>query len=93
MTIGMVTGTYVATQKNERLYDKKVLIVQPITPDGKHSGREVLAVDVVDAGVGDKVLLLSEGTAARQILIDEKIPVHTVIVGVVDDIDLVNQGA
>ncbi len=89
MTIGIVKGTYVATQKNDRLHNKKILIVQPITPTGKSSGREILAVDVVDAGVGDKVLLMSEGTSARQILTDDKIPVHTVIVGVIDDIDIV----
>lgn len=88
MMIGKVTGTYVATQKNEQLRDKKILIVQPITPEGNASGREILAVDVVDAGVGDKVLLMSEGTSARQILENNKIPVHTVIVGVVDGVDV-----
>lgn len=87
MTIGKVTGTYVATQKNEQLHDKKILIVQPITPDGDPSGREILAVDVVDAGVGDTVLLMSEGTSARQILTNDNIPVHTVIVGVVDGLE------
>lgn len=87
MMIGKVTGTFVATQKNDRLRDKKVLIVQPTTPKGKPAGREILAVDVVDAGVGDTVLLMSEGTSTRQILLDDTIPVHTVIVGVIDDID------
>ncbi len=90
MIIGKVTGTYVSTQKNDQLHDKKILIVQPITPEGNPSGREILAVDVVDAGVGDKVLLMSEGTSARQILTNDKIPVHTVIVGVVDDLDVVD---
>jgi len=88
MTIGKVTGTYVATQKNDQLIDKKILIVQPVTPKGTFSGREILAVDVVDAGVGDTVLLMSEGTSARQILENDKIPVHTVIIGVIDDIDV-----
>ncbi len=89
MTIGKVTGTYVATQKNQELRGKKILIVQPLTPERKPSGREILAVDVVDAGVGDTVLLMSEGTSARQVLVNDKIPVHTVIVGVIDDIDVV----
>ncbi len=89
MTIGKVTGTYVATQKNQELRGKKILIVQPLTPERKPSGREILAVDVVDAGVGDTVLLMSEGTSARQVLVNNKIPVHTVIVGVIDDIDVV----
>jgi microcompartment protein CcmK/EutM len=87
MIIGKVTGTYVSTQKNDQLHDKKILIVQPITPEGTITGQEVLAVDVVDAGIGDRVLLLSEGTAARQIFGNDKIPVHTVIVAVVDDLD------
>lgn len=89
MTIGIVTGTYVATQKNKELHEKKILIVQPVTPQKKPTGKEILAVDVVDAGVGDTVLLMSEGTSARQILQNNKIPVHTVIVGVVDDMDVV----
>ncbi len=89
MTIGKVTGTFVATQKNEELHDKKILIVQPISPEEKPSGREILAVDVVDAGIGDIVLLMSEGSSARQVLVNDKIPVHTVIVGVIDDMDVV----
>ena len=89
MTIGRVSGTYVATQKNEQLRERKILIVQPVTPEGESSGREILAVDVVDAGIGDKGLLMSEGPSARQVLANDKIPVHTVIVGVIDDIDIV----
>lgn len=88
MTIGKVIGTFVATQKNERLRDKKILIVQPVNLDGQATGRETLAVDVVDAGIGDTVLLMAEGTSARQILQDDQIPVHTVIVAVIDDFEI-----
>jgi ethanolamine utilization protein EutN len=54
-------------------------------PDGS---AEVIALDVVDAGVGDKVLVVQEGSSARKIFNDEKIPVQAVIVGVLDRVDV-----
>ncbi|MBF8248942.1 MAG: ethanolamine utilization protein EutN [Bacteroidetes bacterium] len=56
MTLCKVTGTIVSTQKNESLKGYKLLIVQPIDLDGKPIGRDMLAIDQVDAGVGDTVL-------------------------------------
>jgi ethanolamine utilization protein EutN len=87
MILCRITGTFVATQKNEHLRDKKILIAQPIDPHGKHIGRDILAVDSVDAGVGDTVLVLQEGQGAVQIMKDSKAPVHSVVVAVVDGID------
>lgn len=88
MTLGKVIGTIVATQKNEHLKGKKILIVQPIDLDGKFIGRDVLAIDSVDAGVGDTVLTIQEGQGAMQVLGNKKIPVHTVIVAVVDGLEV-----
>ncbi|MEX0601990.1 MAG: EutN/CcmL family microcompartment protein [Bacteroidota bacterium] len=84
MTLCKVTGTIVATQKNVALTGQKILIVQPVDLDGKLYGREVLALDQVDAGVGDTVLTIQEGAGAQQILKRSDVPVHTVIVAVVD---------
>jgi len=84
MTLGKVTGTIVSTQKNPNLKDYKLLIVQPIDLDGKPIGRDVLAIDRVDAGVGDTVLCIQEGAAAQQILNRKDVPVHTIIIAVVD---------
>jgi len=84
MTLGKVTGTIVSTQKNPNLKDYKLLIVQPIDLDGKPIGRDVLAIDRVDAGVGDTVLCIQEGAGAQQILNRKDVPVHTIIIAVVD---------
>ena len=91
MTLGKVIGTLVATQKNEHLKDRKILIVQPIYLDGTYIGRDVLAIDSVDAGVGDMVLMIQEGQGAVQVLQNKKIPVHTVIVAVVDGFEVADK--
>ena len=89
MTLSKVIGTIVSTQKNQHLREHKILIVQPIDLSGHPIGRDILAVDSADAGVGDIVLVVQEGQAAVQILGNKKIPVHSVIVAVVDGMDVV----
>ena len=91
MTLCKVTGTIVSTQKNQTLKEYKLLIVQPINLNGALIGRDVLAIDTVDAGVGDKVLIIQEGAGAQQALKRKDIPVHTVIVAVVDGFDVAGQ--
>lgn len=88
MILCKVTGTIVSTQKNPNLKEYKLLIVQPIDLDGKPIGRDMLAIDRVDAGVGDIVLTLQEGASAQQILGRKDVPVHTIVVAVVDGIDV-----
>jgi microcompartment protein CcmK/EutM len=84
MQLCQVIGTIVSTQKNENLREYKILVVQPITLEGGFVGRDILALDVVDAGVGDKVLVIQEGASAQQILKRTDVPVHSVVVAVVD---------
>lgn len=88
MTLCKITGTLVATQKNEHLRGKKILIAQPVDLGGNFMGRDILAIDSVDAGVGDTVLVMQEGQGAAQMLNDKKIPVHSVIVAVVDGFEV-----
>jgi microcompartment protein CcmK/EutM len=88
MTLCKVIGTLVATQKNEHLKSQKMLIVQPIDLNGKLIGRDLIALDSVDAGVGDTVLVVQEGQGAAQVIKDKKAPVHSVIVAVVDGMDI-----
>jgi len=88
MILCKVTGTIVSTQKNPALREYKLLLIQPMMLDGKTSGREILAIDDVDAGVGDTVLAIQEGSGAQQILGRTDVPVHTVIVAVVDGYDI-----
>ena len=88
MILCTVSGTIVSTQKNPALKDQKLLIVQPIDLDGKPIGRDILAIDQVDAGVGDRVLIIQEGAGAQQILKRKDVPVHSVVVAVVDDMSV-----
>jgi microcompartment protein CcmK/EutM len=88
MILCKVKGTIVATQKSETLRTHKILIVQPLQLDGSAAGRDFLALDTVDAGSGDTVLVMQEGESARQILRRSDVPVHSLIVAVVDGIDL-----
>jgi microcompartment protein CcmK/EutM len=89
MILCKVVGTIVATQKKESLKDQKILMVQPVTLDGTPLGRDLLALDTVDAGMGDTVLVVQEGQAAAQLLKRTDVPVHSMIVAVVDGLDVV----
>jgi microcompartment protein CcmK/EutM len=89
MTLCKVIGTIVSTQKNEHLREFKILIVQPIDLEGNLIGRDLLALDSVDAGVGDKVLVIQEGQGAAQVLRNKKVPVHSTIVAVIDGLEVV----
>ena len=89
MTLAKVKGNVVSTQKNSNLKGYKLLIVQPIDLNNNYMGKkDVVALDFADAGIGDTVLLVQEGKAVQQILGHRKAPVHSVIVAVVDSIDI-----
>jgi microcompartment protein CcmK/EutM len=88
MFLAQVVGKVVATIKHKDLHGKKILLVRPLDLSLAPSGRTVLAVDSVDAGAGDVVLVADEGNAASQVLRIERGPIRTVIVGVVDNVDL-----
>ncbi|MDD8017919.1 MAG: EutN/CcmL family microcompartment protein [Bacteroidota bacterium] len=87
MVLCKVIGSVVSTLKNQALQEYKLLMVQPIDVEGKFVGRDVIAIDTVDAGVGDTVLIIQEGAGAQQILKRKDIPVHTVVVAIIDGID------
>ncbi|MDX1417318.1 MAG: EutN/CcmL family microcompartment protein [Candidatus Promineifilaceae bacterium] len=88
MYVGRVTGTVVATIKHEAFAGRKLLLVDRLDLSGEPTGQYDICVDVVQAGVGDRVLVIDEGNGARQILRREVAPVRAVIVGVVDDIEI-----
>ena len=64
MIVAKIVGTVVATRKDERLVSNKLLIARPIDPYGKPEGNYLVAVDTVDAGFGETVLIVS-GSSAR----------------------------
>ncbi len=89
MYIGRVSGTVVATIKNETFDGRKLLIVERLNLEGKATSKYDIAVDVVQAGVGDLVLVLDEGNSARQIVGREPSgAVRAVVVGIVDEIEV-----
>jgi microcompartment protein CcmK/EutM len=90
MYIGRVTGTVVATIKNELFEGRKLLMVDKLNLEGQPTAKYDIAVDMVQAGVGDLVLVLDEGNSARQIVEREPLgAIRAVIVGIVDEVDLV----
>lgn len=84
MKLCRVIGNVVATQKVPCFKGHKLLIVQPIDPDGGDISQSFLSMDTVNAGPGDTVLVEQEGNTARQLLGTPDDPFHSVIVGVVD---------
>jgi microcompartment protein CcmK/EutM len=86
MILGRVTGEIHSTI-NHPFYDsRKLLVVEKTDPSGKPTGDYVIAVDVVDAGVGEQVLVLDEGNSARQVFNSDNAPVRSVVVGIIDAI-------
>lgn len=89
MFLAKVKGNLVATQKDNELKGHKLLLIHPIDLKGKFIGqKDSIAIDTVDAGIGDTVLVVKEGAAVMQILGHDRAPVNTMIVAVVDDIDV-----
>lgn len=91
MTLAKVIGNVVSTQKNEYLVSNKLLLVREVDFDGNYiSEKDAIAIDFIDAGLGDTVLVVKEGDAVQQILGHSNAPVNTIIVAIVDNIDIVN---
>ena len=89
MILCRVIGNSVSTVQHKVYNGMKVLVVRTVKMDGKKPNGDVfLACDSVQAGEGDLVLVAREGNAARQVLGTDDDPFHSVILGIVDDIDL-----
>ena len=88
MILGKVIGTIYSTI-NHPFYDaKKLLVVLKMDPTGKTTEDYLIAVDSVDAGIGETVLVIDEGNSARQIVNDTSAPIRSIIIGIVDDIQI-----
>ena len=88
MILGRVTGVVVGTQKHYKLEGRKLLLVQPVDLGGEERGVPVLAVDGVDAGEGDRVLVVQEGKSASMVSGRPESPLDAAVVAVVDAVDL-----
>jgi len=91
MKLGLVVGTVVSTINAPVFDDRRLLMCDLVDPSGEPVGGYLIAVDTVGAGAGETVLLLDEGNSARQILGLTTAPVRTLVVGIVDAVEV--QGA
>lgn len=88
MKLGRVKGTVVATIKHPTFAGRKLLVVQPLDEAGEEKGDSFLAIDMVQAGTGDIVLVNQEGNGSRQLLkMGAQVPVRSLIVGIVDAVE------
>ena len=87
MIVAKIVGTVVATRKDERLVSNKLLIARPIDPHGKPEGNYLVAVDTVDAGFGETVLIVS-GSSARMAFGMKDCPVDAAVIGIVDAVEV-----
>jgi microcompartment protein CcmK/EutM len=85
--LAKIVGTVVATRKDPRLVSSKLLVARAVDPKGKAEGGYLVAVDTVDAGVGETVLIVS-GSSARMASGMKDCPVDAVVVGIVDTVEI-----
>ena len=90
MLIAKVIGTTIATIKDEKLVGRKLLILRQTDEHGAPAGKPYVAIDTLDAGVGDLVLTCS-GSSARQTSITKDTPVDAVIMAVIDSLEVEGQ--
>ena len=88
MLIARVIGEIVATCKHPSHEGRKVLMVQPLNLDGSNRGDAVVALDAVDAGVGDRVLLCTEGFSAMTSVGRPESPIDMAVIGFIDEIEI-----
>jgi microcompartment protein CcmK/EutM len=90
MILGKVVGNVVSTIKHPDYAQYKLLVIQPVDQTGMPKGKSLLAVDAVQAGIGDTVLVIDEGGSGRAILgAPDNRTVRTVVTGIVDEISLI----
>jgi microcompartment protein CcmK/EutM len=90
MLIARVIGDIVATQKDPSHNARKILLVQPLNLDGSDRGEAVLALDAVDAGIGERVLLSAEGFSAMTAVGRPNSPIDTAVIGIIDEVTLID---
>ncbi len=88
MILCETTGEMVSTEKHPSLRGKRILVVRPVDARGEPAGDTFLAIDTVDAGVGDRVLVNHEGHAAIELLGLDDPPIRSLIVSVVDTVEV-----
>ena len=93
MLIARVIGDLTATQKHASHEGSKILLVQPLELDGRKRGNAVVALDSVQAGIGDRVLLVQDGFAAMTAVGKPQSPIDMAVVGVIDQMAIDSESA
>ena len=88
MILGRITGNVVSTIHHPIVDGRKLLLAERLDQEGKPTGGYIIALDAIGAGRGETVLILDEGSGARQILDDTSAPVRSIVVGIVDELYL-----
>lgn len=88
MILARVVGSVVSTIHHSVVDGHKLLLADRLDQDGKPTGGYVIALDGIGAGRGEIVLVLDEGNGARQVLDDDQAPVRSIVVGIVDEVEL-----
>jgi len=88
MILGRITGSVVSTIHHPVVEGQKLLVAERLDPTGRPTGGYLIALDAIGAGQGETVLILDEGSGARQILGDSNAPVRSIVVGIVDAVEL-----
>ena len=92
MIIARVVASVVSTEKHAHYKGQKILVVQPLDAQGSPKGKSLVAVDGVQAGIGDRVLVVDEGGSARTVIGDESaVTIRTAICAIVDRVDIEEQ--
>ena len=88
MILGRIIGSVVSTIHHPIVASRKLLVAERLDASGQGNGGYIIAIDAIGAGQGEIVLILDEGSGARQILDDPDAPVRSMVVGIVDAVDL-----
>ena len=88
MFMARVVGDVVSSHRHPDLSGKKLLLLRRLGLDGNEEGSEIIALDVIGVGTGERVLVVQEGGSARKLFEATSLPVQAVVVGVIDRVDL-----
>jgi len=89
MFLAKVKGNIVSSHKNEHLNGHKLMLVREIDLNGNFiNNKDMVSLDLIDSGIGDKVIVVKDGFSVKQILGHQNAPANTIIVGIVDNIEV-----
>jgi ethanolamine utilization protein EutN len=92
MRIAKVIGNAYATLKHEKLKSIKLMVIQPINPDGDFKGKAIIVADYLNTAIGNIVYWIEDGSTICKATGERSIPLRGCILGIIDSIDMKNEG-